>query len=107
MTMTAKSIDQPVTRHLDQKRAKLLEALESPSRFAQAIDQVGPDRLHDVGRIELRSQRAGNAAMNRHPHVRLKGDEHLLDGALVARIESNENRVERIVHHSLRRRSAF
>ena len=71
-------IDKTVARHLDQERAQLIDVLERPFRLPQPVDHVRPNRLDDVGRIELRPKPARHPPPNHHPQIGFEGAKHLL-----------------------------
>ena len=50
----------------------------------EPAQQVGPHRLHDIGRVELRPQRGGQLTADNQPQIRLISPEHGGGGGIVA-----------------------
>ena len=56
--MLPAAVDQPIAGHLHEERAEVGAVGEPPARLAEAAQDIGPDRLDDVHRVELGPQRA-------------------------------------------------
>ena len=71
----AAAVDQPVPRDFHQEGPQVGAIGEPPAGVAEAAQDVGPDRLHDVHRVELGPERAAQLAADRHPEIRLVREE--------------------------------
>ena len=64
--MLPATVDEPVTSDFDEERAKVGAVGEPPTRLTKATQDVGPDRLDDVHRVELGPQGPRQLPADRH-----------------------------------------
>ena len=93
-------IDQAIAGHLDQQRPQLLALLECPIQTPQSVDDVGPDRLHDIGGVELRSDPIGHLPANDHPQIGLELEKRFGRGLRISRAKTNEQRIGGSLAHA-------
>jgi electron transfer flavoprotein alpha subunit len=89
----SQAVDEAIAGHSDQEGAQLIDILKDPLRLPQARQQIGPDRLHDVRRIELSAKRTRELAANHHPQVRLKLDKNFLRRGGIAGVQPRQQAV--------------
>jgi hypothetical protein len=80
----ANPVDHAVARGYIKQVAQLVGVGEAPARLAEATQQGDPDRLENIGRIELGSEQGGQLSADRLTQVRLILDEDALCGGGVA-----------------------
>ena len=99
VAVLAATVEEPVPRQPGEEGLEVGAVLKrQPDR--QPLQDVGPDRLHDVHRVELGPQRRPELAADQHPEVRLVGPEDLLGGGHVAAVQPLEEPVQRLVAHT-------
>ena len=81
------TVDDTITGDFHQERPKLRAASEPPALVSETREQVRPNRLHDVHRVELGPQPPAQLAAHRHPQVGLVGQEGALGSRGIAGVE--------------------
>jgi hypothetical protein len=84
LILLAKTVDEAITRGLDQKQAELVHAGKFPAGIAETLKDIAPDGLDNVRRIELGAQMKGEQAAHDLSQVRLELKEDFLCGCGIA-----------------------
>src|SRR5262245_35760405 len=71
LAQLADAVNQPVARRDEQEAAELISIGEAPAAFAEAAQQVDPDRLDDVGRIKFGTKPSRQLTADDPAQVRL------------------------------------
>src|SRR5512135_2107676 len=92
-------IDEVVVRHLGQERPQVVPVGGPPPLLAEAFQEIGPDRLHDVHRVELGAKPRRQPSPHHHAEDRFEGREDLLRGVGLAVGQPLQQGVEDIGVH--------
>jgi hypothetical protein len=69
--MAPEVIDEMIVRHPREERSQVVLVVELPLRLTEAFQNVGPDRLDDIYRVELGAQRGRQAPPDHRSKDRL------------------------------------
>ena len=91
-TMATQPVDEAIPlRRVRKARKWAASAKRQP--LAEALQQMHPDRLHDIHRVEFGPQLRRQLPSHHHPQVRLVGAKRLF-GRGVTRVESGQQRLD-------------
>jgi hypothetical protein len=97
----AEAVDEAVAGEPDQERTQLHGTGETPVGLAEAAEQIHPNRLHNVHRIEFGPQPRRQVPPNHHAQERLVAAEHLLRRRVIAGGQPVQKRVQRLGAHAI------
>lgn len=97
--VTADLIDQPMVGQLRQERAELVSVVEPPAQFAEPAQHFDPDRLDNIGSVELGAEFGRKPPPNNHPEVGFVLANESRDRLAVARGQADQQRVGRLASH--------
>jgi hypothetical protein len=95
-----------IVRHLGQKRAEVFTVLELPAFGTIGDQEVGPDRLDDVHRVELGPERRRQSTTDHRPEERFIVAKDPLGGRVLAISQLHQESIERVGIHDQNSRSS-
>ncbi len=93
------AIGQPSPGDSPEEGEELGAAVEPPVALAEPVEDVGEDRLHDVHRVDLRTEPPRQSPADRDPQVWLISEQDPLDRLGVAFVEATDPVLQRVVVH--------
>ena len=82
--MLAQPVNESVARGFDEKGSQMSDIGEAPAGLAESVQQIGPNRLHHIDRVELGPKSGRQLSPNHHAQIWLIGQEGLFDHSRVA-----------------------
>jgi hypothetical protein len=95
----ASAINESVAGYLHQKGPQVRAIGEPPSCLAKTAQNIGPDRLNDVHRVQLGPQRAGQLAPDCHPKIRFIREKCALGGSDIATVQPLDQLIQMVDAH--------